>query len=99
MNAEIVQLPLLNSNVSLYIVKPKKCDGYSKLDAAIPTYDPQTLFHSLSLRQVNLMLPKFRVRSQFDLQHTMSQVKISFYVLFSICLLVALNIDLKRRAT
>lgn len=90
LDAEILQLPLLNSNVSLYIVKPTTCDGFSKLDHAIPSYDPQTLFHTLSLRQVNLQLPKFKVRSQFDLKRTMSQVTRN-NIYFKVCQFVKQN--------
>jgi len=66
-DADALQLPFQHPSLSLYVVLPKARDGLRDFEKKLSGAQLKSIISNLKLKQVNLQVPKFAIRSKIDL--------------------------------
>jgi serpin B len=72
--AQILELPYVNNEVSMVVVLPRKVDGLSEVEKAMDARWLADLPGRLRSRQVQVALPKFKMRAEFELSKVLGSM-------------------------
>lgn len=64
---QLLEMPYRGGQLAMVIVLPKAVDGLADVESELDPASLDTALASLSAREVDVMLPRFRLLSQFDL--------------------------------
>ncbi|MCA8990107.1 MAG: serpin family protein [Planctomycetaceae bacterium] len=72
--AQVISLPYKTGDLSMVVLLPKSRTGLAELEASL-TVEQLNAWHSLlRTREVRLYLPRFKMESSFNLNHTLGQL-------------------------
>lgn len=74
LDAEILELPYMNENVSMVIILPKSNDGIANLENKLMKVDFSILTKSMIKVRVKVHLPKFKIESTLDMKPLLKEV-------------------------
>jgi serpin B len=75
--AQVIELPYESKDLSMVIVLPRKADGLSEVEAAFDVEHYRDWISKLSVREVDVTLPKFKNTSEFSLAQALAVMGIS----------------------
>lgn len=78
LNADAIELPYNNSDISMLIILPKKRDGLPALEASLKNFDMDSLRQKMWNQKVEVAIPKFKIEFELSLKETLEKV-ISFF--------------------
>jgi serpin B len=67
-DAQLLRLPYVGGQFSMVIVLPRRTDGLSELESSTSADDLQASIGKMSLREVQVALPRFSAQSRIDLK-------------------------------
>ncbi|XP_034481861.1 serine protease inhibitor 42Dd-like [Drosophila innubila] len=76
LDADAIDLPYAESNISMVIIKPRKVNGIEKLMADLNNVSIHTLFEDRFLETVKLFLPKFKFEYSVNLKEMLQSIGI-----------------------
>ncbi|MGE5608443.1 MAG: serpin family protein [Bacillota bacterium] len=68
---QAVELPYVGRRLSMLLLLPKKVDGLPELEKDLTSANLAHWLQAMSMRQVRLSLPRFKITSQFNLSSTL----------------------------
>jgi serpin B len=71
---QILELPYVNNEVSMVVVLPRKADGLADVEKSIDAKWLADLPGRLRSRQVQVALPKFKMRAEFELSKVLASM-------------------------
>lgn len=74
LDAQVLELPYKNKDVSMFILLPKKVDGIKELEAKMKDYDLSTVHEKMRSTEVKVFLPKFKVETTMQLNEPLKKV-------------------------
>ncbi|KAF2894162.1 hypothetical protein ILUMI_12016 [Ignelater luminosus] len=74
LDANIVELPYKNKNVSMVVILPNAIDGITKLEEKLMNVDLTTLTQNMRYDEVQLSLPKFKMETTMDLKPILEEM-------------------------
>jgi serpin B len=72
--AQILELPYVNNEVSMVVVLPRKVDGLSQVEKSMDAKWLADLPGRLGPRQVQVALPRFKMRAEFELSKVLASM-------------------------
>ena len=73
-DVQVLELPYVGRNVSMFVVLPNGVDGLSKLEKRLSVESPKTWTSGLKMQMVEVLLPKFKVTSGFQLEKVLGSM-------------------------
>lgn len=78
LQAQALELPYNNSDISMLIILPNELEGLQKLETKLKNLDLNDISSKMSLQHINVYLPKFRLEYGVSLKDTLQKVKLYF---------------------
>lgn len=82
LNAQILELPYTNDNVSMVIILPNNRNGLEELEEKLPTIDLMKITEDMSRPEVQVSIPKFKIEQTIELNEPLSKVSFLFLIYF-----------------
>jgi serpin B len=73
---QILEIPYAGKKVSMLIVLPKSSDNFNSLINLVKGDNYYKIFNKLSLQKVRILIPKFSVTAEYDLNETLKKMGI-----------------------
>lgn len=73
---QILEIPYAGKKVSMLIVLPKNSDNFNSLINLVKGDNYYKIFNKLSLQKVRILIPKFSVTAEYDLNETLKKMGI-----------------------
>lgn len=80
LNAQVLQLPYTNENVSMIIILPYDRNGLVELEEKLSKVDLTMISEGMSRPEVQVSLPKFKIESTIELNKPLSTVGIRLFI-------------------
>jgi serpin B len=71
---QVLEMPYDGERLSMVILLPRKRDGLADLEKALSAEKLNRWFDELAVRETQVILPRFKVTSRFDLGQTLKQM-------------------------
>lgn len=79
LDAHSLELGFLNSNFIFLIILPKKRTGLLELEDCLKDYDLTKVFDQMSIQEINLKIPKFKVETEVNFNEILKIVCIESF--------------------
>lgn len=76
LNAEAVELPYENSDISMLVILPYEIEGLKMLENKLKGKDLNDITSQMREERIEVYLPKFRIAFQIDLKEPLQQVNV-----------------------
>ena len=84
LDAQLIDLPYKDSDISMLIILPKSRTGLSALESKLKSSDLSTLTKSMYQTEVTVSLPKFKVEFEIKLNTVLQKVKTFYTNIYSL---------------
>lgn len=79
--AKALEMPYENSDISMLIILPNDMEGLEKLENKLKAVDLNVISSKMSVQDVDVFLPKFRIEFDIDLKEPLMKVSKQWYKL------------------
>lgn len=74
LNAKVLEMPYVNSNLSMLLILPNEIDGLDRLESQLADYDLNHIVSKVSRTKVDVFVPKFHIEFDVDLKEPLKKM-------------------------
>lgn len=76
LKASVVTLPYKDSDISMLFILPDNQTGLPLLEKSLKSVNIQDIVKNLTLKQITVLLPKFKIETELDMKTTLQAVSL-----------------------